>query len=158
MGEAIVENMQHLLDTAVVFGENTEYWNNHDLNSIPYFLLERIEEIGHFELIEPDIEHMFETPKRFLENLLNSKNVLTFVTYFHPESPSIYTKLVEKGVEITLCMTENDIDRLFLVYPEQAKKLAGNSKLFILRKPAAIPSVIVTDNFLAFKSSKPMEN
>ncbi|MGB9928650.1 MAG: helix-turn-helix transcriptional regulator [Methanosarcina sp.] len=151
IGEAIAENVQPLLDMAYVFEENAEYWKNHDLNSIPYFLLERIGEIGSFELLEPDIEHMFETPRVFLENLLNSKNILTFVTYFHPESPYIYTKLVEKGAEITLCMTENVAERLFLTYPEQAKELAKKSRLFILRKPAAIPSVIVTDHFLAFK-------
>jgi predicted transcriptional regulator len=85
--------------------------------------------------------------------MLTSREIMTFVSYFHPESPSIYANLAEKGAEVKLCMTENVARRLFSSYKDEAKKLCigRNSKLFILRKNASIPSVIVTDRFLAFK-------
>ncbi|MHB8101333.1 MAG: helix-turn-helix transcriptional regulator [Methanosarcina sp.] len=152
-GEVIVENMQLLLNVVEVFEENAEYWKTHDLSSIPDFLLERIEELGHFELLEPGAEHLAETPKVLLENMLTSREIMTFVSYFHPESPSIYANLAEKGAEVKLCMTENVARRLFSSYKDEAKKLCRgrNSKLFILRKNVSIPSVIVTDRFLAFK-------
>jgi predicted transcriptional regulator len=153
LGEAIVENMHPLLNTVDLFGENTEYWLSHDLSSIPGFLLERIDELGHCEVLEPDTEHLVETPRMLLDSIMNSKEVLTFTAYSHPQAPLIYSELAEKGVEITLCMTENVAERLFFNYPEEAEKLyrARNSRLFISRKPVIVPSLIVTDKFLALK-------
>ncbi len=138
IGEAIIENMQPLLNMAEFFGENAEYWMSHDLSSIPEFLLERIDELGRCELLEPDAEHLAETPKILMDNILNSKEILTLTTYFHPQAPLIYAELAEKGAEITLCMTENVAERLFLNYRKEAEKLSGatNSRLFVLRKPA----------------------
>lgn len=152
-GEIIVENMESLLNTAEVFERNIEYWKTHELTSIPDFLLERIDELENFELLEPNAEYLAETPKKILENMLASKEIMTFVSYFHPEAPSIYANLSKKGAKITLCMTENVVKRLFSGYQDEAKRLcrAENSKMFILRKKAKIPSVIVTDRFLAFK-------
>jgi len=145
--------VEPLLNTVEVFEQNIEYWRTHDLTSIPDFLLERIDELGHFELLEPGAEYLAETPKILLENMLASKEIMTFVSYFHPESPSIYANLAEKEAEVTLCMTENVAKRLFSGYQDEAKRLSKtkNSKLFILRKKASIPLVIVTDRFLAFK-------
>lgn len=153
IGEVIIENMQPLLNMAEFFGENAEYWMSHDLSPIPEFLLQRIDELGRCELLEPDAEHLVETPKILMANMLNSREILTFASYSHPEAPLIYAELAEKGAEVTLCMTENVAERLFLSHREEAKKLCGvkNSKLFISRKPATIPSVIVTDRFLALK-------
>ena len=137
IGEMLAENLQPLLNTAEVFEENTEYWKSHDLSSIPYFLLERIDEIGHFELLEPDAEHLAETPKILLENMLNSKEIMTFVSYSHPEAPFIYSELAERGTEVTLCITQNVAERLFSSYREETEKLfrVNNSKIFILRTP-----------------------
>ncbi len=153
IGEIIVENMERLLDTLEILEEQIDYWVSHDLSSIPDFLLERIEELGRYEILEPDAEHMFETPDVFQENIDNSKKICTFVSYFHPESPELYAGLVEKGVELTLCITEIVADRLFRDFPEEAEKMAGmeNSKLFIYRKPAKLPSIVVTDRFMALK-------
>jgi predicted transcriptional regulator len=153
IGKSIAENMQPMLNITEFFEENTEYWKTHDLSSIPRFLLERIDELGHCELLEPDSEHLTETPKILLENILNSKEIFTFTSYSHPEAPSIYSGLAEKGIEINLCMTENVIERLFSSYRKEADKLLKNknSKLFILHKKAEIPSLIVSDSFLAFK-------
>lgn len=153
IGKIIVENLGPLLNTVEVLEVDDDYWKTRDLTSIPDFLLDRIDELGHCELIEPDVEHMLETPKTLLENLLSSKEVLTFVTYFHPEAPSLYADLAENGTRITLCTTENVAERLFSNFSEEANRLSrnGNSKIFVCQKPASIPSIVVTDRFLALK-------
>lgn len=153
IGEIIIENMQPMLSMAELLGENTEYWMSHDLSSIPEFLLERIGELEHCKLLEPDAEHLFETPKVLRDSILNSREILTFVTYFHPQAPSIYAELAENGSEIVLCMTESVAQRLFLNNRTEAEKLfrTGNCRLFISREPATIPSLIITDKLVAFK-------
>jgi predicted transcriptional regulator len=153
IGKIIVENMEPLLNTIEVFEVNDNYWKTHDLTRIPDFLLERIDELGRCELLEPDAEHLFETPQVFLEKLLSSKEILTFVSYFHPEAPSLYAGIAENGTRHVLCMTENVIERLFSSFPEEAGRLSKNKnlKIFVCRKPAPIPSIVVTDRFLALK-------
>lgn len=153
IGEIIVENMQPVLSTAELLGENTEYWLSHDLSSIPEFLLERIGELGHSELLEPDAGHIFETPKILQDSILSSRKILTFAAYFHPQAPSLYAELAEKGAEIVLCMTESVAQRLFINNRIEAEKLsrAINSRLFISQGSVAIPSLIVTDKIVAFK-------
>lgn len=153
IGKIIVENMQPMLSTAELLGENTEYWLSHDLSLIPEFLLERIGELGHCELLEPDAGHIFETPQILRDSILSSKEILTFAAYFHPQAPSLYTELAESGAEIALCMTESVAQRLFLNNRIEAEKLsrAMNSRLFISRRSTTIPSLIVTDKVVAFK-------
>lgn len=63
IGKVIVENLAPFLNTIEVFEVNEDYWKTHDLTSVPDFLLDRIDELGHCELLEPDVEHMLETPK-----------------------------------------------------------------------------------------------
>ena len=153
IGKVIVENLAPFLNTIEVFEVNEDYWKTHDLTSVPDFLLDRIDELGHCELLEPDVEHMLETPKAFIENIASSNEILTFVSYFHPEAPSLYADLAEKGTKITLCMAENVILRLFSSFPEEAERLSisENSKIFVCQKPAPIPSIVVTDRFLSLK-------
>ncbi len=153
IGQIIVENLKPFLSTVEVLEVNDDYWKTHDLTPIPYFLLERIDELGHWELLEPDIEHMLETPEAFMENILSSKEVLTFVSYSHPEAPSLYADLAENGTKITLCITENVVMRLFSSFPEETERLYRNenAKIFICQKPAPIPSIVVTDRFLSLK-------
>ncbi|AAM32505.1 conserved protein [Methanosarcina mazei Go1] len=156
IGKVIVENLAPFLNTIEVFEVNEDYWKTHDLTSVPDFLLDRIDELGHCELLEPDVEHMLETPKAFIENIASSNEILTFVSYFHPEAPSLYADLAEKGTKITLCMAENVILRLFSSFPEEAERLSisENSKIFVCQKPAPIPSIVVTDRFLSLKLSE----
>jgi predicted transcriptional regulator len=153
IGKVIVENLVPFLSTIEVFEVNDDYWKTRDLTPVPDFLLDRIDELGHCELLEPDVEHMLETPKAFMENILNSKEILTFVSYFHPEAPSLYADLAENGTKITLCMAENVILRLFFSFPEEAERLSRseNSKIFVCQKPAPIPAIVVTDRFLSLK-------
>lgn len=153
IGGIIAENLQPLLNTVGFFEKNFEYWRTHNLNSIPNFLLERIYELGNSEILEPDSGHLAETPKELMESMTCSKKIVTFSSYFHPEAPSIYLELARKGIEINLCITQNVAERLFLSSREETQELirAKKSKVFILRKPAVIPSVIMTDSYLVFK-------
>lgn len=153
IGKVIVENMEPFLNSIEVFEVNGEYWKNRDLTPIPEYLLERIDELGKCELLEPDVEHMLETPKVFVDNIQSSKEIFTLVSYFHPESPFLYADLVENGAKLTLCMTKNVIERLVSSYPEEAERLfkSENSKIFTCQKPSPIPIIVVTDKFLSLK-------
>lgn len=153
IGKIIVENLKPFLSTVEVLEVSDDYWKTRDLTLIPDFLLDRIDELGQCELLEPDVEHMLETPKAFLENLMGSKEILTFVSYSHPEAPPLYADLAENGTKIMLCMTENVIEHLLSSFPKETGRLlqSKNSKIFVCQKPALVSSIVVTDRFLSLK-------
>lgn len=153
IGEVLVWKQQGLLELVRVFESNSKYWAKRDLSAIPLFLRKRIGEIGPCELFEPESAHMFETPRYFVEKLAASKEVLTFVSYFHPEAPSLYAGLVKRGAELKLCMSKEVAVRLFENYPKETQIMreAPNSELLLCSKPVSLPSLVVTDCFMALK-------
>ena len=69
MGEIVVEKMEPLLDTVRVFEENYDYWVNHNLTVIPEYLLNRINELGNYFMLEADLNRLFEIPEDLKSNL-----------------------------------------------------------------------------------------
>jgi predicted transcriptional regulator len=96
MGEIVVEKMEPLLDTVRVFEENYDYWINHDFTAIPEHLLNRIDELGNYFMLEADLNRLFEVPEDFKNNLLESRNIKIFLSYFNPLYIEIYSELIKK--------------------------------------------------------------
>ena len=76
IGEIVVEKMQPLIGTLSVFEKNEKFWADRKLTPIPPHLVNRINELGNYRLIEPDLSHTFDLNPEFVKNLSNS-------TYIH---------------------------------------------------------------------------
>ncbi len=148
MGEIVVEKMEPLLNTVRVFEENYDYWVNHDLSAIPENLLNRIEELGNYFLLEPDLNRLFEVPEDFKINLLESRRVMTFLSYFHPLYLNLYSELARKGAEMCLILTEPVFERMKKDYTEDLQELLDfkNAKIYICGEKITLKNV-VTDRF-----------
>lgn len=148
MGEIVVEKMEPLLNTIRVFEENYEYWISHDLNAIPEDLINRIEELGNYFLLEPDLNRLFEVPEDFKENFLQSSRIMTFFSYFHPLYFALYTEIARKDAEMEIIMTEPVFKRLELDYKEQLDELleAKNVQVYVSDENITLTN-IVTDRF-----------
>lgn len=152
----IVEIMKELLETLDFLEINMDYWKKHDLTPIPSFLLSSINKLGSCKLLEPDAVHMVEIPQPFRENILQSKRILTFLSYFHPAAPSLYAGLAEKDVDLSLCMTGPVFERFSRDFPAEVEIIltSKNSKIFLCRQNAALPEVVATDRFMALRLSE----
>jgi predicted transcriptional regulator len=148
MGEIVVEKMGPLLDTVRVFEENYDYWINHDFTAIPEHLLNRIEELGNYFLLEADLNRLFEIPEDFRSNLLESRHIKMFLSYFNPLQIEIYTELARKGAEICLILTEPVFNRMKIDYYEDLKFLieSQNAEIYICNKNVTLKNV-VTERF-----------
>ncbi len=148
MGEIVVEKMEPLLNTVRVFEENYDYWVNHDLSAIPEDLLNRIEELGNYFLLEPDLNRLFEVPEDFKKNLLESRRVMIFLSYFHPLYLNLYSELARKGAEMYLILTEPVFKRMKEDYTENLQELLNskNTEIYICDKKITLKNV-VTDRF-----------
>lgn len=148
MGEIVVEKMGPLLNTVRVFEENYEYWTNHDFSAIPDFLLNRIEELGNYFMLEADLNRLFEVPEDFRSNLLESNHVKIFLSYFNPLHIEIYRELAKKGADICLVLTESVFNRIKKDYFEDLKFLMEfkNITIYICDKNITLKNV-VTERF-----------
>ncbi|WP_255335367.1 winged helix-turn-helix domain-containing protein [Methanosarcina sp. KYL-1] len=153
MAKVIVENLKELMDFMDFFDENLDYWTTHNLTPIPSCLLNSIDELGQCELLKPDAAHLIEIPRAFLENIRESKRVLAFLSYFHPETPSLYAGLAKNDVDLSLCLTEKVFERFSRDFPAETKAImaSGHAKLLICRENAALPEVVATDRFMAIR-------
>ncbi|AKB36244.1 hypothetical protein MSSAC_1654 [Methanosarcina siciliae C2J] len=149
----IIWNIKGLLDSLAFFEENIEYWNQHDLTSVPDFLLRRLEDLGRSELIKSNAEYLFEIPPEILENLRASEEISVFCSCLHPEIPLIYSEFTEKGLKFSLCVTEPVAERLFNQFPVETKKFqeAKNTELFVCSEDINLPIFVVTDRFIAME-------
>lgn len=148
MGEIVVEKMEPLLNTIRVFEENYEYWTNHDFIAIPEHLLNRIDELGNYFMLEADLNRLFEIPEDFKNNLLESRHVKIFISYFNPLHIEIYRELARKEAEICLILTEPVFNRIKKDYYEDLKFLMESkyTEIYICNKNITLKNV-VTERF-----------
>jgi predicted transcriptional regulator len=150
-GEVIVKKMVPLLNTLMVFEDNRQYWENHRLKGIPAYLLEKIEELGSCELVEPELNRMYELPKKFTDNLVQSEYIMEISSSFSPAYPYKYIELARKGVRISIIITESVFERFETEYSEQLKDYIGmeNTELFVCEDDIGFASSVVTDRFIS---------
>lgn len=150
MGKVLVENMMPLLNAVDVFEENSSYWLNRDLNGIPGNILKRFGELGNYLIIEPDLNYLFEFPAEFTENIGKSSYIRAFNAYFHPEYPSLYSALAEKGIDFSLVLSKSVYERMHHDYPEEVSKFLQmeNTDLAISKETSGLATLVTTDRFL----------
>ncbi|WP_406660357.1 winged helix-turn-helix domain-containing protein [Methanolobus sp. ZRKC3] len=149
VGRTIVKNMLPFLDTSRIIEENKDFWTSRNFDAIPPHLFSRIRDLGHYFLIEPDINHMFELPREFVDNIPKSKSIITFVSYLHPTFISLYLKASGAGADISLFLSESTLQKIKKDYLEQFNELMemGNTKVFLCKESPKIPMITVTDWF-----------
>src|SRR5512133_3047559 len=76
IGVVIVDKMPPFLSTLEVLESNFDYWTKRNLEGIPPFLRKRFFELKNCKLILPDISHMFELNREFVEKLHFSTHIL----------------------------------------------------------------------------------
>jgi len=149
VGSIIVKNMSPLLKTLGVIEENMEYWATRDLTSIPKSLSYRIGELGQCMLIEPDLNHMFDLPIEFTENIIRSKNVKMFISYFHPLYPRLFIDLLSKEIDFTLIFTESVFNRMRTDCSKELELLtgSGSADLYVCDDSIKLTTITVTERF-----------
>ncbi|WP_292466604.1 winged helix-turn-helix domain-containing protein [Methanolobus sp.] len=149
IGKTIIKNMLPFLCTSRIIEENKDFWASRNFDAIPPHLFSKIRYLGHYFLIEPDINHMFELPREFVDNIPKSKSIMTFVSYLHPMFLSLYLKAAQSGAKISLFVSEVALEKMKNEYFEQFNELMKmtNATLFLCKENPKIPMVTVTDWF-----------
>jgi predicted transcriptional regulator len=150
LGEFITKKVKPLVSALVVVEKNNRYWTDHDLNSIPRHLLERISELGDCTVIEPDLNHIYEPSQKIIDNMANAKKVSTFASYFNPAHLPLYVELGRKEAELSLNFTQCVWDHLSSKHSNMVNELMGmnNVSLYISKDGIKLTEVTVTDKLM----------
>jgi predicted transcriptional regulator len=149
IGKVLVEKMQPLVSTIELFEDNFEYWSEKDLKGIPPSFRKRLGELGKCNIIQPDLDRMFELDREVAENLSRSTHVLEAIAYFHQPMISLCQELAKKGVEFSFLMSESVFQRYYADYFEdfQSMMALGNVKFFRYSGELKIANLVVSDKF-----------
>ncbi len=150
IGKLVVGNMLPLLNTLEVIEENKEYWASRKTSVIPGELFMRLGEMGECRVIEPDLNHLFDLPREFTENLLKSRYIMSSLTYHHPLYPSLYSNLAKDGAEMELLLTREVFKRLEDDFASELEALLNskNTTVRICDESLQPPTIAVTEKFM----------
>jgi predicted transcriptional regulator len=149
IGKILVEKMQPLVNTIELFEDNFEYWSERDLQGVPLSFRKRLGELGKCNLIQPDLDRMFELDQEVAENLKRSGYILEAIAYFHPPMISLCQELAKKGVKLSLLMSESVFERYYADYTDDFLNMISleNVKFFRYSGELRIANLTVTDRF-----------
>lgn len=150
IGELVVGDMLPLIGTLTVLEENYDYWTEHDLSSIPLPLLKRIRELGSCEIIEPELSDMFNLNKDIIAQAFGSGFVFGATAFLHPSYPSLLVDLVKNGIDVSIIMTENALEKHKIDHMQELKMFlnSGSGKLYLYPNDMKLASLFIAETFV----------
>lgn len=151
IGFVIIEKMAPLVEALEVFEDNLDYWAQKDLTGIPYFLRLKLGKLARYEIIEPQLNRIFEPPEEFINSLKKSTEIMYFSSFFQPSFSGFDQDFLKRKTTSTFIFTKNFFERILNPHPEEAEDLPlpKNSSLHIYDGPSSVVSLTVTERFMA---------
>ncbi|OPY30169.1 MAG: hypothetical protein A4E28_00415 [Methanocella sp. PtaU1.Bin125] len=147
MGKTIITNFRPFFETVSVFEQESDFWNEHDITSIPNELLLRIGEIRNYMLIEDDINDINRTNTEVANLFSNSSNIFGVSCVFESNYPQICLNAARTNVPISIVLSKNIFNYVLDAYKDEIKEFikSPNAEFYVLDENIKI-SHVVTDN------------
>ncbi|APH39389.1 helix-turn-helix transcriptional regulator [Methanohalophilus halophilus] len=151
-GRLIVENLSPLACMLDVFDSKESYWETRDMDVIPHHLLENIGQLGAVEVIEPDLDHMYDLQPQLHTNILKSNHIKCLISFFHPDHIEVFNSISSAGKNLELIFTGSVMERILAESPSDMQKLIerANVDIRLFRENDYIPSLTIGDDFTYF--------
>lgn len=150
MGKTIIRNFRPFRDTLNVFEQYQDFWDEHDLSSIPDEFLFRIGELKNYIIIEDDTFNINRTLNELNNLVSNSKNLVGVSCAFDESFPDIFLNIAKK-VPVSTVVTEEIFKIINDNKYEKLKKefINTNNSIYLLNEKIKI-SYVVNDDCLFF--------
>lgn len=142
-----------LTDTFKVMGvldAHKDFWLTHDMDGIPKEFLERIGELEEAEIIKSTPSNVFKTFSYYFQLVRNAKKVEGVSPILHPRFPPIIEKIVTRGADVKLVLTEEIFETGKEKYDHLFEELINkkNFQVWVSESPIKI-AFTVTDSFIS---------
>ncbi|MGA2161668.1 MAG: winged helix-turn-helix domain-containing protein [Methanoregula sp.] len=149
MGRVLTAHMVPLIRTMDIFDKNKKYWNEHNLEVLPYEILLDIRDLGNYRIIANSDEEIFDI-NTFLNNIAQSKTLKGLSHTIHPRYPTFFLDLANKGMETSLILTPGVFRIIKEKYPKEldAGLNLKNAHVYVSKKDIKF-SFTVTDSYFS---------
>jgi predicted transcriptional regulator len=126
IGKLLVDNMIPLVDKTNVIDIDVDYWGSRDLDFIPSYLLKKIGQLNHCEIINPDITELFSMHKSFNIDYKVSSRVYVVTTTLYPNFNSNIAELLENNVDFYYIVSQELLNKLRTEYKKEFTSFISN--------------------------------
>ncbi|AKB84204.1 winged helix-turn-helix domain-containing protein [Methanococcoides methylutens] len=149
IGKVAAKYLNPLVNTLESIEKNEDFWKDHILEGIPQHLLDRISELGECIVHEESLENIYDSHKKFLDNIARSKEVCGVSSIFIPIYPEFFANLAKNNVPTSLILTRNVFEKVKNEYTEtmQAYLDSDNTRLYLIE--SAKVAFVTTDDFFS---------
>lgn len=124
VGEVITQSLDKLFRTLTVFEKDMDFWKEHRIR-IPEEFRMRFCELGDYVITKSSPTEIFKPHDEYVKNLLSSKWIRGVSPALHPEYPRIVAMLAEKGVDISIVVTQEIFEKLKKDNKEELQRYLG---------------------------------
>jgi len=148
IGNLIVNEMAPLVSTTEVIDSNIDYWGSHNLEFVPPDLLERINELRNYKVLNPSIVEMFEINKDFVESAIRSGSISLISTIMHPDFPSLLSDFIKGNKEVLLIISKEVLSKLTEESYNLFKEFIdhGGVKFYLYENDLKVTTLAVSDS------------
>ncbi len=107
MGKTLVKSFLSFYNTLNVFDQNWDWWEEHDVSSIPDEMLFRIGELKNYFIIEDDNDNLNRTLKEMHNLVLNSKSLVGVSCAFDDSFPDVILKVAKNNKPVSIVITKD---------------------------------------------------
>ena len=112
IGRLIVHHLEPFDKTLNVIDQQKKFWQDHDIEALPYDFFVRLGDIQNPQIIEAGLEDSFEPHNHFLDIILRSKKVSGISPIVHPIYPRFFLALAKQGRNVNLILTERAYNKI----------------------------------------------
>ena len=150
IGNVIALKLIDTFKTMNVLNTHKDFWLSHDIDGIPREFLERIGELEEAEVIKSTPSNVFKTFSYYFQLVRNAKKVIGVSPILHPRFPPIIEKLVNKGTDVKLVLTDEIFEigkeKYYHLFQELINK--KNFQVWVSERPIKV-AFTVTEGFIS---------
>jgi predicted transcriptional regulator len=148
IGEIVARQFEEINLAVTALSQNKEFWLSHDLNDIPNHLLDKIAQLADSTVVSSTPTDVMKVWSMFYMLFENSKEIHGISPIFDEQMTAVFTKLMEKEINIELIFTPGVLDATLRTAERQVlqKGLKTNLKIFKMESQVNF-ALTVTDYY-----------
>ena len=149
MGKVLTTYMEPLVRTMEILDKNKKFWDDHNIDVLPFDILLDIRDLGNYRIIENTDEEIFDV-NTFLKNISTAKTLKGLSHTVHPLYPDFFMNLARKGVKTSLVFTPGVLKMMNNKYPGWIREFLAFSttSIYVTNKDFKF-SYTVTDSYFS---------
>ncbi|MCD6146849.1 MAG: winged helix-turn-helix domain-containing protein [Thermoplasmata archaeon] len=112
VGRVISSKLYDMIRTMAVLEKSKDFWLTHDVGGIPKEFLDRIGELGDYEILTSNVKDIFKTLTVYMELAKKAKEFYGVSPVFVDAFVSLIKKLIKNEAKVQLVLTEDVIKEL----------------------------------------------